>query len=80
MAISISKSELDQFHRMYQDGKGAFVQDFKYKGMRLGQAFHTHFKLEKITNEEDKIFCDRLYEMDGDEARKMIHLITDYFQ
>lgn len=80
MAISISKSEIDQFHRMYQDGKGAFVQGYKYKGMRMGQAFHTHFKLDKITDEENKIFCDRLYEMDGDVARKTIESITDYLQ
>lgn len=36
MTIRISKSEIDQFHRMHQNGKGAFVQDFKLKGLRLG--------------------------------------------
>lgn len=78
--IKISKSEIDQLHRLYQGGKGALIQDFKMKGLRLGQAFHQHFKLDKITNEENKIFCDRLYEADGDEARKMIETITDYGQ
>lgn len=80
MSISISKSEIDQFHRMYQGGKGAFVQDFKLKGLRLGQAFHNHFKLEKITNEEDKVFCDMLYNVDDGKACKMIESIMDHGQ
>jgi len=78
--LRLSKSEIDQFHRLYQSGKGAFTQDLKMEGLRLGQAFHQHFKLDKITNEENKIFCDSLYEADGDDARKMIESITDYTQ
>jgi hypothetical protein len=77
--LSISKSEIDQFYRIYQSGKGAFIQDFKYKDLRMGQAFHQHFKLEKITG-DDKFWCDKLYEADGDKAKKMIEQITDYQQ
>lgn len=80
MTIRISKSEIDQFHRMHQNGKGAFVQDFKLKGLRLGQAFHDHFKLEKITNEEDRKFCLTLYYAADDKARTMIESITDHGQ
>lgn len=71
MAITISKSEIERFCSYRISNRN---------GLRLGQAFHQYFKLEKITNEEDKIFCDRLYEMDGDEARKAIESITDYGQ
>lgn len=80
MTISISKSEINQFHRMHQNGKGAFVQDFKLKGLRLGQAFHQHFKLEKITNEQDKMFCDILYNATDEKANIMIASITDHSQ
>lgn len=80
MTIRISKSEIDQFHRMHQNGKGAFVQDFKLKGLRRGQAFHQYFKLEKITNEEDKKFCDVLYNATDEEANIMIASIMDHGQ
>ena len=50
------------------------------KHLRVGQAFHQHFSLEKITNTDTKVFCDRLYEADGDKAWKMIESITDYAQ
>lgn len=75
--LRLSKTEIDIFTKGYREGMGSFK---KYRGLRLGQAFHQYFKLEKITDQENKIFCDRLYESSGDEANKMIESITDYDQ
>lgn len=46
--------------------------------MRLGQAFHGHFKFDEITNARDKSFCDKLYIAEEEQARKMIATITDW--
>ena len=59
------------------------VAKFKHgnKHLRWGQAFHQFMKLEKITNEKDKAFCDRLYnEVDNDKARAMVTSRTDFTQ
>lgn len=68
--LTFSKSEVDQFNRLF---KGI-------TGLRHGQAFHQHFKLEKISNEEDKMWADRLYQADGNIARTMIAERTDATQ
>lgn len=68
--LTFQKSAVDQFHRLYQGGKGAFINGFAMKGLRYGQAFHQWFKLEKITNEENKAFCDKLYYTDDETAKK----------
>lgn len=68
--LTFSKSEVDQFNRLFQSGKG----------LRYGQAFHQHFKLEKVTNEEDVVWADRLYQTDGDIAKAMIAGHTDATQ
>lgn len=50
------------------------IEDFKKKkkvpGIRLGQAFHNFMRLEKCNS--DKEFCDKLFELDGEEAMAAI--------
>lgn len=54
-----------------------FWSDPKKKGtLRMGQAFHQYMKLEKVSSEKD--WCDRLYQLDGEEAKKMIASRTYY--
>lgn len=56
----------------------AFVH--RNKALRWGQAFHQHFKLEKIQG-QDKNFCDRLYnEADDAKAKAMVQGRTDFTQ
>lgn len=81
MAISISKSELRDFYNYHCLNHIIPIKhNPKHVTVNLGQAFHRYFKLDKITNEEDKNFCDRLYEMGDEEAQKVIESITDYLQ
>lgn len=65
--LMFSASEVARFHHTNPD-------------LRLGQAFHQYFNLEKITNPDDKAFCDKLYQCDGDEAKAMIAERTDHSQ
>lgn len=69
--MRFSGSEVDAFHR---------VRKIYYPSLRIGQAFHNWFKLYRITNEENKVICDKLWEMDGSEALNMIQSLTDYNQ
>jgi hypothetical protein len=58
------------------------IQDFRHdsKTLRYGQAFYQWVKLEKVVNEIDKCFCDRLYNADDDTAKNMIKSRTDFSQ
>ena len=49
----------------------------KNKSLRYGQAFHQHMKLHKISNPQDKEFCDRLYNATDEKAKAMIISRTD---
>jgi hypothetical protein len=81
VTISISKTELRDFYNYRCLNHIVPIKhNPNHVVVRLGQAFHQYFKLDKITNEENKIFCDRLYEMDGEEAMKAIATITDHTQ
>lgn len=51
---------------------------WKEKGLRLGQAFHNFMELHKITNPEDKLFCDTLWEASNTIANHMIICRTDW--
>ena len=42
------------------------------KSLRYGQAFHQFMKLEKIVDDSDKRFCDRLYNAIDEVAKQMI--------
>jgi len=56
-----------------------FFQQDRENGQRLGQRFYTYFKLDRI-NRDNQIWCDKLYEADGDLAKKMIAERTDQTQ
>lgn len=65
--LTFSKSEVDKF----KHGN---------KALRWGQAFHQHFKLEKVTG-QDKNYCDRIYnEPDEQKARALVQGRTDQTQ
>lgn len=58
------------------------VNEFRHtnKSLRWGQAFHRFMKLDKITNLEDKNFCDKLYNANDEIAKAMVASRTDKTQ
>lgn len=67
-SIRISKTMVDNFYKSWKK---------TYTGARLGQAFHQHFDLQKVTS-KDKHLLDKLYQSDGDDAKGIIDSITDH--
>lgn len=61
---------------------GTEVKKFRHdnKLLRYGQQFHQHFKLEKITNQADRIWCNRLYQASDEVAKDMVKERTDHSQ
>lgn len=55
--LTIEKAAYEQFLKAFKEGQ--------FKGQRLGQAFHHHFRLEKLTSRE---LADQIWNKDGDEA------------
>ena len=47
------------------------------KALRYGQAFHQYMKLDKVSNIEDKHFCDKLYNADEQLAKQLINSRID---
>lgn len=62
--IMFQKSRVDAFRHLN-------------KSLRWGQAFHGYMKLEKITDIQDKAFCDRLYYADNEKAKAMVRSRLD---
>ncbi|BEG72655.1 hypothetical protein [Pseudomonas phage PA1C] len=48
------------------------------KNLRWGQAFHSHMELHKITNPEDKEWCDKLWNADDRTAADLLASVVDY--
>ena len=67
--MKISKTLVDEFYRIRDQTK-------VYSEQRIGQAFYNHFDLHKVNSE--KVELSKLYEADGQEARKIITSMTDY--
>lgn len=65
--ITFSKSEVDRFKHTN-------------KHLRWGQQFHQKFKLHKVTEPKDKIWCDKLHYAGDEEAKKMVASRTDPVQ
>lgn len=65
--LKFSKSVVDEFRH-------------RNKALRWGQAFHQYMKLEKITNDADKRFCDRLYNAEESVAKAMVQSRIDRTQ
>lgn len=64
---TLGRSEYERFCKMWKDGE--------YAHRRFGQAFHQHFKLEKMAPSRS---LDKLYQTDGEEARRMIFELFDF--
>ena len=47
---------------------------------RLGQHFHTYFRLERVTSEGNKAYLDSIYNAQDDVAQKLIDAIVDWVQ
>lgn len=65
--LSFSKSEVDGFRH-------------SNKHLRYGQQFHQKFKLDKVKDPKDKIWCDKLYHSGDEQAKAMIASRTDHAQ
>lgn len=54
------------------------VKQFRHESehLRYGQAFHQFMRLDKC--EQDRVFCDRLYNADNETAKKMIESRIDH--
>jgi hypothetical protein len=61
--LQLEKYKYDLFIKEYMK------KDSKYKGLRLGQAFHQHFALERLASQTQ---LKGLYELDGDKALQCI--------
>lgn len=57
--------------------KDYFTNHEKYKHLRYGQAFHDHFKLDKMNKGYDHRLS-LIYQLDGDKAKKLIHEMFDF--
>jgi len=51
---------------------------WREKGLRLGQAFYRYMDLEKVKNQDDKVFVETLYQAQSDVACKLIIQHTDW--
>ena len=60
--MTIEEAEYRLFQMIHQSGG--------HSGLRYGQAFFNHFGLHKCV--QNKNVCDRLYELDGEEAKSYI--------
>lgn len=65
--LSFSKSEVDRFRHTN-------------KHLRYGQQFHQKFKLDKVKDPKDKIWCDKLYHSADEHAKQMIAARIDHSQ
>lgn len=63
--ITFAKSKVDAFQH-------------HNKHLRWGQAFYGFMKLSKVTNPQDKEFCDRLYNATDDKAKAMVQSRLDH--
>jgi hypothetical protein len=52
----------------------AFIK--RHPELRYGQEFHQYMELHKC--EQDRIFCDQLYQADGEVAKSMIDSRIDW--
>lgn len=65
MALSIPFSRYKSFQRKPNAG-------------RFGQQFYEHMELHKVTNPEDKEWCDKLYNIADKYGRQMVLAAIDH--
>lgn len=47
-------------------------------GRRWGQHFYDYMELGKVTSGFDKVWCDKLYQVNDVQARQMVLNVIDY--
>lgn len=62
--ITFTKSKVDAFKHLN-------------KHVSWGKAFFGYMKLEKVTNQQDKEFCDRLFNASDEKAKAMVQSRLD---
>ena len=62
--MEISKKEYDEFLEMHRRGK-----PLAFRGTRLGQAFYTHFQLDKMPDQSKAM---KIFHLHCDSAKMMI--------
>lgn len=60
--LHFEQKAVENFFKTYNDS-------ILYRGLRLGQAFYQRFKLEKLS---DQTQAQKLYQLDGEEAKAFI--------
>lgn len=68
LTVVIGNSQLEIEKASHEDFKRAWRQGL-YAGQRYGQAFYTHFKLHRLSDQER---LRGLYEKDGTDAHSVI--------
>lgn len=71
--ISFPRSRILEFYKV----RGQ-LSDSERSFYRKGQHFYNFMKLEKITNAEDKAFCEMLWRVDSLTAGRLIIARTDW--
>ena len=68
--ISLSSTELINFEKLYWKSD-------TYRGMRYGQAFHTHFRLNEMTS--CKTIMDSIYNyQEKDSVKALIYTVFEF--
>ncbi|MBD9618318.1 hypothetical protein ABH908_005944 [Pseudomonas frederiksbergensis] len=62
--LVLEKNAYQEFHAMHRAGN--------FSGQRLGQAFYNHFKLHRLSDQQQ---LKGLYEADGKSALKIIERV-----
>lgn len=66
--IQLERQAYAEFKKKFSDGK--------FKAQRLGQAFYTHFKMEKVISVKGEL--DRIYQLDGAVAENAIKALVSF--
>jgi hypothetical protein len=65
--LSIETAAYHNFLNMWDNNE--------FKFLRFGQAFYNHFKLNRLSNQDQLL---NLYELDGDAAQRIINIVFSF--
>lgn len=69
MVMMFPLSRYNEFCKEWKEGK--------WPHQRFGQAFHNYMRLDKITSEKERLYCDKLWEADNQKAVDLIDARID---
>jgi hypothetical protein len=72
--MKISYTIIKEFYTIWNTSPHTRLQ------MRLGQCFFNFIQGHKVYSEPNREILERLYQMDGEEARQVIESLIDYSQ